>query len=171
MLPFIDRVGRRNLLLIGSVTCMVVHFIIAGVMASRGNPVSNVNGDYNLTWEIKGSSGMAVIAFSYIFTGIYGLTWVRQYFLYYIRKRNMPLTISGSNRVGLRIRGLPIEIPSQRCRCFGCDKLDFQLCPGVLRGPRLPQHPMEDLYYLRCLLLRHDLPCVPHVPGDCRKVA
>lgn len=55
---------------------MVVHFIIAGVMASKGHPVSSVNGDANLTWEIKGSSGMAVIAFSYIFTGIYGLTWV-----------------------------------------------------------------------------------------------
>lgn len=76
MLPFIDRVGRRNLLLVGSVTCMVVHFIIAGVMASKGNPVPNVNGNANLTWEIKGSAGMTVIAFSYIFTGIYGLTWV-----------------------------------------------------------------------------------------------
>lgn len=76
MLPYIDRVGRRNLLLIGSVTCMIVHFIIAGVMASKGNPVPNVNGNANLTWEIKGSAGMAVIAFSYIFTGIYGLTWV-----------------------------------------------------------------------------------------------
>lgn len=84
MLPFIDRVGRRNLLLIGSVTCMVVHFIIAGVMASKGNPVPNVNGNANLTWEIKGSAGMTVIAFSYIFTGIYGLTWVCciQFYLY-----------------------------------------------------------------------------------------
>jgi hypothetical protein len=55
---------------------MIVHFIIAGVMASKGNPVPNVNGNANLTWEIKGSAGMTVIAFSYIFTGIYGLTWV-----------------------------------------------------------------------------------------------
>lgn len=77
MLPYIDRVGRRPLLLIGSVTCMVIHFIIAGVMASRGHSVTNIDGNYNLTWEIKGSSGMAVIAFSYIFTGVYGFTWVR----------------------------------------------------------------------------------------------
>jgi uncharacterized membrane protein (DUF485 family) len=76
MLPFIDRVGRRKLLLVGSVTCMAVHFIIAGIMASKGHPVASVNGNANLTWEIKGSPGMAVIAFSYIFTGIYGLTWV-----------------------------------------------------------------------------------------------
>lgn len=55
---------------------MVIHFIIAGVMASKGHSVTNIDGNYNLTWEIKGSSGMAVIAFSYIFTGVYGFTWV-----------------------------------------------------------------------------------------------
>lgn len=77
MLPYIDRVGRRKLLLSGSVICMMIHFIIAGIMATKGKPVSNVNGNYNLTWSIKGASGMAVIAFSYIFTGIYGFTWVR----------------------------------------------------------------------------------------------
>jgi hypothetical protein len=76
MLPYIDRVGRRKLLLLGSVICMAIHFIIAGVMASKGQPVSNVNGNYNLTWSITGSSGMAVIAFSYIFTSVYGFTWV-----------------------------------------------------------------------------------------------
>ena len=76
MLPYIDRVGRRKLLLIGSVTCMAVHAIIAAVMATKGHAVSSVNGNSNLTWEIKGSAGMTVIAFSYIFTGIYGFTWV-----------------------------------------------------------------------------------------------
>jgi hypothetical protein len=55
---------------------MVIHFIIAGVMASKGHPVPDVNGNANLTWSIKGSSGMAVIAFSYIFTSVYGFTWV-----------------------------------------------------------------------------------------------
>ncbi|KAJ5220646.1 High-affinity glucose transporter [Penicillium citrinum] len=82
MLPYIDRVGRRPLLLIGSVTCMVIHFIIAGVMASRGHSVTNIDGNYNLTWEIKGSSGMAVIAFSYIFTGVYGFTWAPTAWIY-----------------------------------------------------------------------------------------
>ncbi|KAJ6127620.1 High-affinity glucose transporter [Penicillium sp. IBT 18751x] len=82
MLPFIDRVGRRTLLLTGSVLCMIIHFIIAGVMASHGHAVSNVNGNTNLTWEIQGSAGMAVIAFSYIFTGIYGFTWAPTGWIY-----------------------------------------------------------------------------------------
>ncbi|GLI76638.1 hypothetical protein PoHVEF18_004912 [Penicillium ochrochloron] len=82
MLPYIDRVGRRKLLLIGSVTCMVIHFVIAGVMASKGHPVPDVNGNANLTWSIKGSSGMAVIAFSYIFTSVYGFTWAPTAWIY-----------------------------------------------------------------------------------------
>ncbi|KAJ5216617.1 High-affinity glucose transporter [Penicillium cinerascens] len=82
MLPFIDRIGRRTLLLTGSVCCMAVHFTIAGVMASYGHAVPEVDGNANLTWEIKGSAAMAVIAFSYIFTGIYGFTWAPTGWIY-----------------------------------------------------------------------------------------
>lgn len=82
MLPFIDRIGRRPLLVGGAIACMVVHAIIAGVMATKGHAVDSVNGNANLRWEIKGGAGMTVIAFSYIFTGIYGLTWVSQCFLF-----------------------------------------------------------------------------------------
>ena len=84
MLPFIDRMGRRPLLVSGAVVCTAIHAIIAGVMATRGNPVDSVNGNANLRWEIKGKSGMAVVAFSYIFTGIYGLAWVCLLFLFSI---------------------------------------------------------------------------------------
>lgn len=76
MLPFIDRIGRRQLLLVGSVGAMTIHIIIAAVMATNGHAVSSVDGNANLTWEINGDAGKAVIAFSYIFTGIYGFTWV-----------------------------------------------------------------------------------------------
>lgn len=138
MLPFIDRVGRRNLLLIGSVTCMVVHFIIAGVMASKGHPVSNVNGDANLTWEIKGSSGMTVIAFSYIFTGIYGLTWVCHIQFKISKGNSSRLTFSGPDRMDIRIGGFPIEVPGQRCWHFRRHQLDLQLRSGLFCGTRFP---------------------------------
>lgn len=78
MLPVIDRIGRRQLLLVGSVSAMAIHIIIASVMATKGHAVSSVNGNANLTWEIKGDAGKAVIAFSYIFTAVYGFTWVCQ---------------------------------------------------------------------------------------------
>jgi hypothetical protein len=139
---------------------MIVHFIIAGVMASKGKPVSNVNGNANLTWEIKGSAGMAVIAFSYIFTGIYGLTWVCHSFLDY----KSLLTATGSHCVDLCSRGLPTEVPSQGRRYLSCNQLDLQLCPCILRGTSLPQHPVEDLHHFRSFLYSHDVPRVLHVP-------
>ena len=76
ILPYIDRIGRRLLLLSGAVACMILHYAIAGVMASYGNPVDEIDGNKNLRWEIKGAPGKAVIALSYIFVGVYGLTWV-----------------------------------------------------------------------------------------------
>lgn len=75
MLPIIDRFGRRQLLLGGAFICMILHYSIAGTMATYGVPVAEVNGNPNLRILINGAPGKAVIALSYIFTGIYGLTW------------------------------------------------------------------------------------------------
>ncbi|PLB37502.1 sugar porter family MFS transporter [Aspergillus candidus] len=82
ILPLIDRLGRRKLLLFGSVACMVLHYAIAGVMATYGTPVDDVNGNANLKLVIKGAPGKAVISLSYIFTGIYGLTWAPTAWVY-----------------------------------------------------------------------------------------
>ncbi|THC93626.1 hypothetical protein EYZ11_006910 [Aspergillus tanneri] len=82
MLPYIDRIGRRLLLLSGSVLCMALHFAIAGIMASYGNPVDSIDGNANLRWEIKGSAGKGVIACSYIFVGVYGFTWAPAAWIY-----------------------------------------------------------------------------------------
>ena len=44
MLPIIDRIGRRFLLLSGAVICMILHFTIAGLMAAHGHYVPEING-------------------------------------------------------------------------------------------------------------------------------
>lgn len=75
ILPFIDRIGRRTLLLSGSIICCCLHFIIAADMATLGHHVDEVNGNDSLKWEINGAPGKAMIAMSYIFVGVYGLTW------------------------------------------------------------------------------------------------
>ncbi|KAH2539008.1 hypothetical protein KXW97_005365 [Aspergillus fumigatus] len=82
ILPHIDRIGRRLLLLSGSIICMALHYAIAGIMATYGNPVDEIDGNKNLRWEIKGAPGKGVIACSYIFVGIYGLTWAPAAWIY-----------------------------------------------------------------------------------------
>lgn len=76
ILPKVDRIGRRLLLLSGSILCMALHFTIAGLMASRGHYVNQVNGDKNLRWVVHGAAAKGVIACTLIFVGVYGLTWV-----------------------------------------------------------------------------------------------
>ncbi|KAL2865320.1 sugar porter family MFS transporter [Aspergillus lucknowensis] len=75
ILPYIDRIGRRLLLLSGAIFCMVLHYATAGTMAVYGNPVDQINGNANLRWELSGAPGKAVIAMAYIFVSVYGFTW------------------------------------------------------------------------------------------------
>ncbi|KAK8011651.1 Major facilitator superfamily domain- general substrate transporter [Apiospora arundinis] len=68
VLPYIDRVPRRLLFLVGAVACMALHFTIAGLMASYGHAVSDIDGNANLRWELPGGGpAKGVIACSYIF--------------------------------------------------------------------------------------------------------
>lgn len=62
--------------------CMALHFAIAGLMASYGSPVDEVDGNRNLRWEIHGPAAKGVIACSYIFTGVYGLSWAPAGWIY-----------------------------------------------------------------------------------------
>ncbi|PWY69064.1 sugar transporter [Aspergillus heteromorphus CBS 117.55] len=82
ILPYVDRIGRRLLLLTGSILCMAMHFAIAGLMASRGHHVDEVDGNSNLRWEIDGAPGKGVIACSYIFVAVYGFTWAPVAWIY-----------------------------------------------------------------------------------------
>ena len=75
ILPFIDRLGRRKLLLGGAVIGSIIHFATAGVMAEHGYPVDGLPGMDNLTWSIDGAPSRAIIAMSFIFVGVYGCSW------------------------------------------------------------------------------------------------
>ncbi|KAF4973573.1 hypothetical protein FZEAL_9292 [Fusarium zealandicum] len=82
VLPFIDRLGRRWLLIIGAIICAVLHFASGGIMAVYGHAVDNVGGNEILKWSITGAPAKAVIALAYIFVGVYGLTWAPVAWIY-----------------------------------------------------------------------------------------
>lgn len=52
VLPFIDRVGRRTLMIYGAIICCVLHFISGALMASYGHSVPDIDGNTILTWQI-----------------------------------------------------------------------------------------------------------------------
>ncbi|KAF7561160.1 hypothetical protein G7046_g2968 [Stylonectria norvegica] len=82
VLPFIDRLGRRWLLIGGAIACAILHFASGAVMASYGHHVDSVNGNDILKWSISGAPAKAVIALAYIFVGVYGLTWAPVAWIY-----------------------------------------------------------------------------------------
>lgn len=76
ILPYIDRIPRRLLLLTGSIVCCICHFTIAGLMASYGHHVDSINGNTILRWQVdNNTAAKGIIAVSYIFVGFYGFTW------------------------------------------------------------------------------------------------
>ncbi|TQN69889.1 High-affinity glucose transporter [Colletotrichum shisoi] len=61
ILPIIDRLGRRPLLIGGAIICCIIHFTTGAVMKVHGNPVDEVDGDENLKWAISGAPAQGVI--------------------------------------------------------------------------------------------------------------
>ncbi|KAK7432304.1 hypothetical protein QQZ08_001251 [Neonectria magnoliae] len=82
VLPFIDRLGRRWLLIVGAVLCGILHFASGAVMAAYGHHVDSVDGNEILKWSISGAPAKGVIALAYIFVGVYGLTWAPVAWIY-----------------------------------------------------------------------------------------
>ncbi|PSR81545.1 general substrate transporter [Coniella lustricola] len=83
ILPFVDRCGRRPLLIYGAVACCLLHFISGALMASYGRSVDAVDGNAILRWELTNAqAAKAIIAMCYIFVGIYGLTWAPVAWIY-----------------------------------------------------------------------------------------
>lgn len=44
VLPIIDKIGRRKLLIGGAIICCIIHFISGAVMASYGHRVESIDG-------------------------------------------------------------------------------------------------------------------------------
>ncbi|KAI8719005.1 MFS domain-containing protein [Fusarium sp. LHS14.1] len=75
MFPFIDKTGRRTLLVWGSIGMAVCHFIVAAMLGAYSVPVpGGVEGNANVVMRVTGSPAYTVIAFSYLLIIVYALT-------------------------------------------------------------------------------------------------
>ena len=67
MFFYVDKVGRRTLLIWGAIIMGVCHMIVAGLLSMGTVVPGGVNGNPNVPVLLTGSPAYAVIAFSYIF--------------------------------------------------------------------------------------------------------
>ncbi|KAH6614832.1 general substrate transporter [Boeremia exigua] len=75
MFFFVDKIGRRTLLVSGALGMAFCHFVCGGILGAHGVAVpEGVNGDANILIRVTGSPAYTVIAFSYLLIVIYALT-------------------------------------------------------------------------------------------------
>jgi hypothetical protein len=126
ILPFIDRLPRRLLLLTGSIVCCICHFTVAALMASYGHHVDSINGNTILRWKVdNNTAAKGIIAVSYIFVGFYGLTWAPIGLSMRVHIPRAMLIIPC--RLDIQFGGLPSQISCSGSRLIRRNKLDLQL--------------------------------------------
>lgn len=76
-LIWVDKLGRRPVLLVGAALMGTWQFANAGLLASYGSPAppGGVGGIPEASWQISGPASKAVIACSYLFVASYAPTW------------------------------------------------------------------------------------------------
>lgn len=192
---FIDRTGRRPLLIYGAIGMGVCHFVVGGVLGSYGDPVDNVEGNGNIKVTVKNNPGAAhtVIAFSYLLIIVYALTlapvaWVYASEVWSTETRAYGMAIASiANWVRPSLLTRPTHFPSEgshRQNIFSSilhksirsletnpSYLALQLRPRLLRPPGLPQHLLAHLPNLRRPVLRRRRASLVLVPGDGTQVA
>lgn len=75
MFFFVDKIGRRTLLVWGAISMAFCHFVVGGVLGFHYTYVPDgVEGNANVTMRVEGSPAYTVIAFSYLLIICYALT-------------------------------------------------------------------------------------------------
>jgi hypothetical protein len=75
MFFFVDKIGRRTLLVYGAIAMGFCHFVVGGTLGAHYTYVPDgVGGDKNVTMLVRGAPANTVIAFSYLLIILYALT-------------------------------------------------------------------------------------------------
>lgn len=72
---FIDRTGRRPLLIYGALSMATCFFVVGGILGTKGTTLPNgLNGNLSVKVQVTGSPAYAVIAFCYLLVLAYSIT-------------------------------------------------------------------------------------------------
>ncbi|EST07988.1 General substrate transporter [Kalmanozyma brasiliensis GHG001] len=71
---WVDRLGRRPLLLIGSTIMAICLFSIAALMSTRGHPWPD-SPNAVVSWKVDGLASHIILFFSYLFVAAFAPTW------------------------------------------------------------------------------------------------
>lgn len=108
---YIDKTGRRFLLMWGAIGMGVCHFVVGGVLSAGEYVPEGVDNDLNVVIRVTGSKAHTVIAFSYLLIIVYALTlapvaWVYAAEVWSLETRATGMVISSFPLVLTRFGGL-----------------------------------------------------------------
>ncbi|KAK9384090.1 general substrate transporter [Kockiozyma suomiensis] len=82
-LLFIDKWGRRPLLIYGAIAQCIWLFAVSGLMAQYGHYVDALEGNANIRWTVPDkTAAKAIIACNYLFVASFAMTWGPGIWLY-----------------------------------------------------------------------------------------
>lgn len=168
MFFFVDKIGRRTLLIYGALSMAFCHFVVGGVLGSYGvNVPEGVNGDANILIRVTGAPAHTVIAFSYLLIIIYALTLAPICWIYAAEVWSLETRATGMGIAAIGnwlVRHHFFSPPSQ-----STNNHTVQLRHRPLHPARLPQHQIRPLPHLRRLLRARRPAVLAHLPRDVRQ--
>lgn len=147
MFFFVDKIGRRTLLIWGAIAMGTCHFVVGGTLGAHYTYVpEGVQGDKNVTMLVRGAPANTVIAFSYLLIVIYALTlapicWVYAAEVWSLETRAWGMGIAAvCHHVYSRLHKLESILNNLTDR-----KLAFQLCHRPFYSSCVPQHSLGSV--------------------------
>lgn len=105
---YIDKTGRRELLVWGAIAMGICHYVVGGVLSAGEYVPDGVGGNLNVLIRVTGSKAHTVIAFSYLLIIIYALTLAPVCWVYAAEVWSLETRATGMVRIILSIYNVVI---------------------------------------------------------------
>lgn len=113
---FLDKIGRRPALLVGSILMMTWLFATAGLLKSYGHYVpGGLDGQTTVQWVVHGPASRAVVACTYLLVATYSCTWAPISWVYVsfaalLKRDKLLISIQPPEIYPIRLRGKAVSI-------------------------------------------------------------
>lgn len=173
MFFYIDKTGRRTLLIYGAVAMGICHYIVGGLLSAGTDVPGGVGGNPNIPIELQGAKANAVIAFCYLLIIIYAMTlapvaWVYAAEVWSLETRATGMGISAIGNWLVRLTVFEFSLNDQIADFCS---LTVQLRARPLHPAWLHQHQVRHVHHLWHHVHACRRPVLLHISRDRWQVA